>query len=384
MSISPETRSSKSVSRAPRIPLARPAVADPARVAADIERILRSGVLTNGPYVQELETRAAFYLGVEHCVAVSSCTAGLMLVLRALDLAGDVVVPSFTFAATVHAVDWNHLRPAFADIDARTLTIDPSDVERAIGVHTSAILATHTFGTPCDVGALERIAESSGLRLVFDAAHAFGSSHHGRRIGGFGSAEVFSLSPTKTLIAAEGGLVATDDGDLAERLRIGRDYGNPGDYDCRFVGLNARMSELHAATALASLRDIDQRLIERNRLATMYRDALTGIEGISLPMVSEEDRSTYKDFTILIHPDVFGRDAGAVGRSLAGKGIETRRYYAPPVHRMHAYRHLNGAVPLLPVTTWAAARVLTLPLWVGMSDPQIVEVVTALRESGPA
>ncbi len=144
------------------------------------------------------------------------------------------------------------------------------------------------------------------------------------------------------------------------------------------------MSELHAATALASLGDIDQRLLERNRLAALYRDALDDVEGIAIPTVGEDDRSTYKDFTILIDPELFGRDAEAVGRSLAATGIETRRYYAPPVHRMQAYRHLNGAVPLLPVTTWAASRVLTLPLWVGMSDAQIAEVVTALSESGRA
>ena len=172
------------------LPLARPRVADPARVGADVEAILRSGVLTNGPFVRRFEELTADYLGVRHCVAVSSCTAGLMLVLRAAELSGDVIVPSFTFAATAHAVQWNGLRPVFADIDRRTLTLSPDAVRRSVGMHTSAILATHIYGTPCDVEGLRAIARENGLRLFFDAAHAFGSMHAGtqgrrlRRRGG--------------------------------------------------------------------------------------------------------------------------------------------------------------------------------------------------------
>ncbi len=265
------------------LPLARPRVADPARVAADVEAILRSGVLTNGPYVRRFEEETSAYLGVRHCVAVSSCTAGLMLVLRAAGLSGDVIVPSFTFAATAHAVQWNGLRPVFADVDPRTLTLAPASVERAVGMHTSAILATHIYGTPCDVEGLRAVARENGLRLFFDAAHAFGSEHGGTKVGGFGDAEVFSLSPTKVVVAAEGGLIATNDDLLAERCRIGRDYGNPGDYDCAFVGLNARMSELHAATALASLSDLDERLAERNRLGRRLHGGAVGDPGHQHP-----------------------------------------------------------------------------------------------------
>jgi len=311
-------------------------------------------------------------------VAVSSCTAGLMLVLRASELSGDVVVPSFTFAATAHAVRWNGLRPVFADVDARTLTLSPAAVERAIGMHTSAILATHVYGTPCDVEGLHRVAARNGLRLLFDAAHAFGSTRRGIRVGGFGDAEVFSLSPTKVVVAAEGGLIATNDDLLAERCRIGRDYGNPGDYDCRFVGLNARMSELHAATALASLEDLDERLDERRRLAAAYTSALANIPGIRIPEVHSGDLSTYKDFTILIDPDEFGVGAAAVAGLLREEGIETRRYYSPPVHEMVAYRTSADAVDGLPVTRLAAQRALTLPLWVGMTDAQVTGVAEAI------
>jgi dTDP-4-amino-4,6-dideoxygalactose transaminase len=381
MTLSPLPTPSSPAAFPDGLPLARPGVADPARVGREVEAILRSGVLTNGPYVRRFEETAAGYLGVRHCVAVSSCTTGLMLTLRAAEVSGDVIVPSFTFAATAHAVQWNGLRPVFADVDPRTLTLSPTAVAGAIGMHTSAILATHIYGTPCDVAGLSRVAELNGLHLFFDAAHAFGSEHGGVRVGGFGDAEVFSLSPTKVVVAAEGGVIATNDDLLAERCRIGRDYGNPGDYDCRFVGLNARMSELHAATALASMEDLDERLEERNRLAAAYTTALRGIPGLRIPEVPAGDRSTYKDYTVLIDPDGFGLDATAVQEFLKREGVETRRYYSPPVHSMWAYRAAGSTNGALPVTEQASRQVLTLPLWVGLTDAQILLVADAVRRS---
>lgn len=352
------------------IPLARPSV-DSAAVVPLLAEILESGSLTNARVVRELEVRAEEYLGVTRCVAVSSCTAGLMLVLRAAELSGDVIVPSFTFAATAHAVAWNGIAPRFADVDPRTLTLSAAAAERAVGIRTSAILATHIYGTPCDVEALAEVSRRNGIRLFFDAAHAFGSKHGGRLVGGFGDAEVFSLSPTKPLVAAEGGIIATNDEVLAERCRIGRDYANPGDYDCRFVGMNARMSELHAAVALSSFDGLEGRIEERNRLAAEYRRALLGIEGLSFPEVPDGDRSTFKDLTILVEAERFGIDADGVQSALAAFGIETRRYYSPPVHRMQAYRSQPQETGGLPATDLASAQALALPLWVGMSDLEV-------------
>jgi dTDP-4-amino-4,6-dideoxygalactose transaminase len=345
------------------IPLTRPSIPDAASLGQAFEGVLMSGVLTNGPHVREFERRAAEYLGVQHCVAVSSCTAGLMLLLRALDLSGDVIVPSFTFAATAHAVAWNGLRPVFADVERDTLTLSPTAVSNSIGVRTSAILATHVYGTPCDVEALAGIARDNGLRLVFDAAHAFGSMRRGRRVGGFGDGEVFSLSPTKVLIAGEGGVIATNDSAIAGRCRIGRDYGNPGDYDCQFVGLNARMSEFHAVLALASLDGLDDRIERRNELAEAYVKALADVPGIWFPSIDDGDRSTFKDLTVLVEANDFGLDADQVASALAAVGIETRRYYSPPVHEMQAYRGTRNGHADLSVTEWAARSALTLPMW---------------------
>jgi dTDP-4-amino-4,6-dideoxygalactose transaminase len=275
-------------------------------------------------------------------------------------------------------VAWNGLRPVFADIRPDSLLLDPVAAARATGMRTSAILATHTYGTPCDVEELAEVARRNGIRLFFDAAHAFGSRRGAAMVGGFGDAEVFSLSPTKVLIAGEGGIIATNDDILAERCRIGRDYGNPGDYDTRFVGLNARMSELHAATALASFDDLEERIGRRNQLAARYRKVLGGLPGIAFPLVADGDRSTYKDFTVLVDADQFGMDADGAAKALAAEGIQTRRYYAPPVHRQRAYRSLAPANGSLPVTDAAAAKVLTLPLWTGMDDEQIDGVGRAM------
>jgi dTDP-4-amino-4,6-dideoxygalactose transaminase len=361
------------------LPFMRPSVPDEEAVLPRLRTILATGMLTNGPFVRELEERASEYLGVRHCVAVSSCTAGLMLVLLAADLSGDAVLPSFTFAATAHAAAWNQLRPVFADVDAHTLTLSPEAAARAIGVRTSVILATHTFGTPCAVEELSSLARTSGVKLVFDAAHAFGSRRSGVPVGGFGDAEVFSLSPTKVLVASEGGLIATNNDVLAERCRIGRDYANPGDYDCLFVGLNARMSEIHAAFALASLEDLEQRIDRRNELARMYKQALADVPGIGFPAVAESDRTTYKDFTILVEGSEFGMDAAELAKALAEEGIQTKRYYAPPVHTMQAYRSQAGNNGQLPVTEAAALRVLTLPLWSSMEGPELLGVADAVR-----
>jgi dTDP-4-amino-4,6-dideoxygalactose transaminase len=360
------------------LPVARPSSPDPDLVAEDVRGILRSGVLTNGPLVRSLEREAAAYLGVRHCVAVSSCTVGLMLLLRAADLSGDVVLPSFTFVATAHAVAWNSLRPVFADVDPQTLTLSPASAARAVGVRTSAVLATHTFGTPCDVLALGELARRSGVRLFFDAAHAFGSRHAAGPVGRFGDAEVFSLSPTKVLVAGEGGIVATDDDLLAERCRIGRDYANPGDYDARFVGLNARMSELHAAVALRSLERLEANVARRNELAALYREALAEVPGIGFPAVPEGCRSTYKDLTVLVDREAFGLDAAGLAEALRAEGVETRRYYTPPVHLQRAYRGRGSANGRLPVTEEAAARVLTLPMWSEMEDEQVRRVGEAV------
>jgi dTDP-4-amino-4,6-dideoxygalactose transaminase len=358
------------------LPITKVTVPDREALLRRLDAIIDSGRLTNGATVRALEDATAERLGVPHVVGVASCTAGLMLTMRALELSGPVVLPSFTFAATAHAVAWAGGTPVFADMAATSLTLDPNDADRALP-GAGAVIGTHVYGTPCDVEALEALAADYGVPLVFDAAHALGSLRRGRPIGGFGSAEVFSLSPTKVVVAGEGGLVATSDADLAEAVRIGRDYGNPGDYDCRFVGLNARMSELHAAVGLASLGALDARLSHRNDLATRFVAAIAGLPGLRVPEVAAGDRSTYKDLTVVVDPAGFGLDAATLQVALRADGIDTRRYFYPPVHQQQAYAHLLPG-RALPVTEAISPQVLTLPLWSHMEAAVIDRVADAV------
>lgn len=335
-----------------------------------------SGQLTNGRLVRALEEQAAERLGVPHAVAVSSCTSGLMLVLQALAPDGPVLLPSFTFSASGHAAVWNGHRPLFVECDPRSFQLDLAAAEARAG-EAATILATHVFGAPCPATAIEKLGASRGLPTVFDAAHAFGALHHGHPIGAFGDAEVFSLSPTKPVVAGEGGLVATRSGELAEHLRVGRDYGNPGDYDTRFVGLNARMSEFHAAMALESLALLDDQLRLRAAAAERYCAGLAGLPGIATQQIAPDDTSTYKDFTITVDAEAFGLSRDGVVRALAADGVDTRNYFDPPVHRQQAYAGLWTGV--LPVTDDVCRRVVSLPMFARLALTDVDRVVECLH-----
>jgi dTDP-4-amino-4,6-dideoxygalactose transaminase len=308
-----------------------------------------------------------------------------MLAYQALAPRGPVVLPSMTFAASAHAVVWAGGTPRFADVDPHRLTLDPADAAAALD-GAGALSATHTYGAPAQVEALEALAAHAGIPLVFDAAHALGSLRQGRPIGGFGTVEVFSLSPTKVVVAGEGGLVATADAALAERIRLGRDYGNPGNYDFAFPGLNARMSELHAAVALASLQGLDERVAYRNHLVQEFRAATQGVPGLGYQHVDNGDTSTYKDLTLLVDPDAFGVDVSTLALALQAEGIDSRRYYLPPIHRQQAYAHLRDERHL-PVTDDVSARVLTPPLYSHMTEAEmrrVADVVVDVHRNAAA
>jgi dTDP-4-amino-4,6-dideoxygalactose transaminase len=358
-----------------RIPLSRTAPLQDLKIGEDVATILASGVLTNGPYVRELERRAADFLGVTECVAVSSCTTGLMLVVRAAGLACEVVVPGFGFGAVARAAVWNGLQVSFADIDPHTLTLAADDAADAIGIRTSALLAVHTLGNPCDVDALTELAESSGIALLFDAADALGSRRQGVSLGGSGDAEVFSLSSTNMLTGCEGGLIATNDPELAKRCRIGRDEG-PSDHDSQFLGLDARLSEIHAAVALASMDSIKERVDAGNLVAARYRRLLDGIEGIDLPGVRDGDLGNGNSLTILVDPDRFGAGAADLAAYLATEGIETRRYGGATPGRGMLRRARR-----LPVASAVVSRALTLPLWPELTEAQLGRVVETIADA---
>lgn len=341
---------------------------------------IESGILTTGTYCAEFEKRAAAYLGVTYCVAVSSCTAGLMLVLKGLGLKGEVIMPSFTYMATGHPILWNGLTPVFAEVDPRTYTLDPASVERLITKKTSAIIATHVYGVPCDVKKLQRIARRRGLRLVYDAAHAFGSSVDGVRVGNFGDAEVFSLSPVKVLTAAEGGIVATNNKALADVVRLGRNYGDDGSGDAPFAGLSARFSELHAAIGLRSLDAFEKNLKRRRAKAAYLTAGLQKIEPrLIFQAVPKGIETTDYNFVVRLDPNVLGYTRDALKEFLERKGIATRKYFYPALHQQRAYKKYKPRIPL-PVTEHIADTALALPMYSHITNRDLDRVLGAFRE----
>lgn len=358
------------------LPLVRPTIDDPAALERALGAVVDSGMLTNGAAVRRLEDVVGDRLGTE-IVAVSSCTAGLMLVLQAIGATGRVVMPSFTFSASAHAVVWSGGTPDFADVEPERATLDPKDLAALLD-GASAMTATHIYGTPCEVEALGQLADDAGIPLLYDAAHALGSARGGVPIGRFGVAEVFSLSPTKVVVAGEGGLVSTTDPDLAARLRIGRDYGNPGDYDTRFCGLNARMSELHATVALASFSRLDEHLATRRALVEHFERVVAGLPGLHVVRPADGDTSTFKDLTIVVDAEEFGLTAPQLQRALKAEGIDNRRYYHPPIHRQQAYEGRWATPRPLPVTDALADSVLSPPLWSHMDNGTVGRVAKAI------
>jgi dTDP-4-amino-4,6-dideoxygalactose transaminase len=362
------------------IPILKPYLPRFDELESDFKRVLASGQITNGRFVREFEARTSEFLGVRHCIAVSSCTAGMMLVAKALRLSGEIIVPSFTFSATGHALKWCGLQPVFVECRPDTFNIDPEHIRSNIHEGTSGILVPHIFGNPADVDTLTQIAETQGLSLFFDAAHGFGSTSQGRHIGRFGNAEIFSLSPTKVLISGEGGLIATDDKELAEQLRIGRNYGDPGDYDCPFAGLNARMTEMGAIIGLASLEMLDENIARRTQIADQYRSELSSLPGIQFQAIETGNTSTWKDFTIRIDSDAFGLNRNRVAMALDAEGIQSRKYFYPPLHLMTAYNDgKTSKIAPMPVTEGVSENVLSLPIYYSLKDDDIDRIVEAFH-----
>jgi dTDP-4-amino-4,6-dideoxygalactose transaminase len=401
-----------------RVPFVRPALPSAETLQPAFEEIIRSGRLTKGPFCERFEQAIAQRLGVRHAVAVSSCTVGLMLVYRALDLSagscrsrrsandvcpvasmeplsrfgvvrtgsrseplGEVVMPSFTFLAAAAAIVWNNLRPVFVEVDPLTTNVTPQAIRAAITPRTVAIAACHNFGNPCDIPALEAVASEHGLPLVIDAAHGFGASVHGKPVGAGATAQVFSLSPTKLLVAGEGGIVATNCDCVAHFVRLGREYGNDGSYDALFPGVNGRMPELSAATALASLEILDEVSDRRNQLAAVYRKELGELPGIGFVQTMPGARSSHKDFSITVDPTRFGMTRDALRRALAAKGIETRAYYDPPCHRQTAYEHFHDRMRPLPATDVLSARSLALPIGAHVDESVVGEVCDVIANA---
>lgn len=356
----------------------RPHVGDPERILSRLRTVLDSGWLTNdGPCVRELEARIAERLGVAHCVATCNGSIALQLALRARGVDGEVIVPAFTFVATVHALEWLGLTPVFADIDTATHQLDPLSVTDRLTARTAAILGVHLWGSPCDVDALQQIAGAHRLALLFDAAHAFASSYRGRMIGNGGDAEVFSFHATKFFHTVEGGAVTTNDADLAARVRLMRDHGFSGPDTVVRLGLNGKMNELSAAVGLTLLDDVDG-LIALNRAHhARYAAGLGDTPGVR---ILPHDEGSNHQYVVAEMDGRHGVERDVFLRVLQAENVRARRYFHPGVHRMEPYasRPATARAPL-PNTEAACRRVLCLPTGSAVSLDDIDRICALMR-----
>jgi dTDP-4-amino-4,6-dideoxygalactose transaminase len=360
----------------------RPNIGDRRLLLSLVEQLLDRGWLTNnGPFVQEFEKRIADMLGVKHCIAVCNATIGLELAIRAADLKGEVIVPSFTFVATAHALQWQEITPVFCDVDARTHHIDPSKVERMITPRTTGIIGVHTWGRPCDTEALANIAAKRKLSLLFDAAHAFGCSHEGKMIGSFGMAEVLSFHATKFLNTFEGGAIVTSDDALAARIRLMKNFGFAGYDNVIYVGTNGKMPEVCAAMGLASLDSMEEFIAVNCRNYKAYRQHLARIPGISLLTYDESERCNYHYIVAEIDESITGVSRDQLVKVLHAENVLARRYFYPGCHRMEPYRSYFPHAPLLLAETERLAnRVLILPNGTSVG-PQEIEKICSIIAS---
>lgn len=347
--------------------MARPRLPSPDLILPTVEKIISTGQLTKGSELAGFEQESAAYVGVSNAIGVSSCTSGLMLCLQALRRrhAGaskpKVAVPSFTFLASITALVWAGFEPVFVEVDPESMNICLEDLENVLRTNdVVAVLAVHCFGNPVPLAAIEAICESAGVRLMFDAAHGFGSIHREQKVGKGGWCQVFSLTPTKMVVAGEGGVVCTDDDELAEELRVGREYGNDGSYDTLFSGLNARLSEMHSCLARASLAMLEEVVAHRNEVAVALRGELSNVPGVGFQKITPDSRTTYKDFTIVVDPEKFGIGRDRLVEALMAEGVPTRKYFSPPCHRHQAFQAFSQRP--LPRTDMLADRCLSLPL----------------------
>ena len=349
--------------------------------------ILSTGRVTNfGRYVQQLEKDAGAYLNTE-AVCLSSATAGLIMTLQALEIprGSRVAMPSFSFVATGQAVLYAGCTPVFLDI-ADDGNVDPADLERVLAQtpDVRAVILVHMYGLPCrtdEIDAVVRAAEARrghSIRVVYDAAHAFGSARGGVRVGGFGDAEVFSTSVTKVMTSVEGGIVSSRNAALIARLKKMRNYGIEANYDAQYPGLNGKMSEFHALVGIYNLGRLNSLLEARAVKSVFYAKAIHARTSFRVMLAPAGTLSTYKDFTIEL-PPAFKPHRDAIIAQLAAKGIETRPYFFPPIHEQTFFR--TYANRPLPVTEDLSRRVITLPFYSTMTEEDMTTVAEGLAES---
>ncbi|HUX29267.1 MAG TPA: DegT/DnrJ/EryC1/StrS family aminotransferase [Thiobacillus sp.] len=341
-----------------------------------LEQIWDSKWLTNnGPFHRQFEQALCDYLGVKHIALFTNGTLALVTALQSLRITGEVITTPYSFVATAHSLLWNGIRPVFVDVDPVTLNLDPDKIEAAITPHTTAIMPVHCYGCPCDVVRIQEIADNYGLRVIYDAAHAFGVQSQGESVLNHGDLSILSFHATKVFNTFEGGAIVCQDAKTKRHIDHLKNFGFVDETTVVASGINGKMSEINAAFGMLQLKGIDAALQQRQTIDARYRKGLAGVTGIRCLSDAGEDVVNHSYFPIMVRPDYpLSRDA--LYHELSDHGIYARRYFYPLISDFPMYRGMPSAAHAnLPVAREAASQVICLPIYPGLTDEQIESVI---------
>lgn len=347
-----------------------------------LEQIWENKILTNaGPFHQQLEQALCEYLGVKHLALFANGTIALVTALQALRITGEVITTPYSFVATAHSLLWNGIKPVFVDVEPNTLNLDPAKIEAAITPQTTAIMPVHVYGRPCNVDVIQKIADIYNLKVIYDAAHAFGVQCDGGSVLNHGDLSVLSFHATKVFNTFEGGAIVCPDAKTKQRIDHLKNFGFVDEVTVVAPGINGKMSEFNAAFGLLQLKHIDAALARRKEISEIYRQALCEVKGIRVLPEVGESVSNHGYFPILVQEDYrVSRDA--LYAKLREQNIHARRYFYPLISDFPMYRSMSSAQPVnLPVAAKASAQVLCLPIYPALADADMRRIVSLIAES---
>jgi perosamine synthetase len=361
------------------IPIAKPVLGREELEA--VREVFESGMLVQGEKVKLFEEKFAEYIGVEHAVAVANGTMALDTALKALGLGpGDEVVTSaFSFIASSNCVLYQGATPVFADIDRRSFNIDPLDVAEKITAKTKAIIPVHLFGQPADVDMLNEIAKDNGIALVEDAAQSHGAEYKGRKTGSLGDVGCFSFYATKNMTTCEGGIITTNDSQLAERARLLRDHGQTEKYHHTTLGYNYRMTEASAAVGLVQLGKLDRLNKRRNENASFLTKGIKKIFGLTPPHVNDDVRHVFYQYVVRVEED-YSMERNKLAEHLMERGIDVAVHYPTPIYKQPLYKELGYEKTICPVAEEACRRILSLPVHPSVTGKDIEYILNVLKD----
>jgi len=367
----------------PVLHVGRPNIGSRESFLARVNDILdRRWLSNNGPVVQEFEKRVSEILGVKHVLAMCNATAAIEIACRALGLKGEVILPSYTFVATAHALQWQEITPVFCDMDPATHNIEPAKIERLITPKTTGIIGVHVWGRGCDTEAIEAIAAKRNLKVMYDASHGFGCSKGERMLGTFGECEVFSFHATKFINCLEGGVVATNNDELAYKMRMMTNFGFTGYDKVEYLGINGKMNEISAAMGLTNLEAMEEIIAVNRRNYDAYHAGLAELPGISLINYERAEKNNYQYVVIEVDPKLCPVDRDGIVRVLHAENIIARKYFWPGCHKMEPYRSLQpNANLLLAETERIAARVIVLPTGQSVDEKTVEKICGMIRNA---